>query len=132
MTWTVHQSFAGRAGVKFARITFRAAAPARSLVTKESDMDKWRLPNWETIRYSKSFVIEGPLDLEIDYDDVNHIGVRALAEEVVDTLNKNFITPTIVACEEGETEDCYTWSSRTLYPRCPWCGGPTRENDAST
>lgn len=69
---------------------------------------------------AKSFIIDGPLPLEIDYDDVSHADVLLLAEQVAKKLNQSWSAPTMYRCEDP---DCWT-PSRVAGP-CLTCGGPT-------
>ena len=41
----------------------------------------------------KSFIIDGPLQLEVDFDDVNHQDVDAMADVIVKILNDNWNNP---------------------------------------
>lgn len=88
-------------------------------------MDKW-------------FKIAGPLDLEIDYDDVNHPVVDILAEAVVACLNEHFETPMVWYCAEPNDEleieqpGRSSWDTLMCHQtmlmthgNCPVCGGPT-------
>ena len=41
----------------------------------------------------KSFLIMGPIDLAVDYDDVDHKRVDAIAKKIVRILNANWNPP---------------------------------------
>lgn len=47
----------------------------------------WTLPDFDPVE--KSLTINGPLPLEIDFDDVDHKEVQAYAEAVVVVLNSH-------------------------------------------
>lgn len=40
--------------------------------------------------YDKEFLIEGPIQLFVDYDDVDHQEQNMLAKKVVEILNKHW------------------------------------------
>lgn len=89
------------------------------------------MPELWTIRdhddWDKSFRIDGPLPLDIDFDDVNHSGVDILAQCVVATLNAHWVgTPSAYTCKN---EDCDNyWQFFGLLSEdvthCPECGQP--------
>lgn len=103
----------------------------------------WKIQPHDYI--DKSFLIEGPLDIEIDYDDVHHPIVDVLAEEVVRVLNEHFVPPVVWRCQEPQNEleiprpgSQYSWDTISCYETllrasgpCPVCGGPTEPEEAS-
>ena len=69
-------------------------------------------------QYDKSFVIDGPLPLVIDNDDVWQPGVAILAEEVVRVLNNQFVSIYRMRCEN---EDCANAFDRLYLNDIDWC-----------
>lgn len=71
--------------------------------------------------YAKSFLIDGPLPLEIDNDDVPSAEVAALAQHLVELLNRYWEDPVAYYCEN---EDCQNYYEPHPNPasNCPLCG----------
>lgn len=82
--------------------------------------DKWEIqPHNE---FDKSFVIDGPLPLIIDNDDVWGPGVELLAKHVVQLLNKHWITVHHPQCVN---HDCEYYLHFFSTMNCPHCDKPT-------
>lgn len=47
----------------------------------------------EPCSYDKDILIEGPIELVVDYDDVDHEFVLAVAKKIVEVLNKYYDAP---------------------------------------
>lgn len=78
---------------------------------------------WEIQEHSnldKRFVIDGPLPLIIDNDDVPSDVVAMLAERVAVTLNAHYKAPLGRRCENDDCEDPQVWPAAFAY--CPTCG----------
>lgn len=83
-------------------------------------MKKWTIQ--EHSNYDKSFVIDGPLPLIIDNDDVWHPGVALLAEQLVSVLNEHWRALHATRCINEECGEAYDtmWNVATV--ECPTCG----------
>lgn len=81
---------------------------------------RWRIEPHSSV--DKHFVIRGPLNLEIDFDDVNHGEVDQFAKYVEVILNKHF--PPRILMRRCDNEDCDNygrpWGSDGPY-QCPRC-----------
>lgn len=91
-------------------------------------MTNWKIEDHSV--YDKSFVIDGPLPLIIDNDDVFGPGVEILAQAVVDTLNEHFFVPNMRRCKNAmldrdtALDGCESYATvNEDYKRCPFCGG---------
>lgn len=89
---------------------------------------RWTLPDFKKIKYDKSFVIDGPLPLEIDYDDVWQPGVELQAEALVNILNAYWYKIYRLRCNN---EDCEFFHDKMFHKAdniyCPECGGLLEE-----
>lgn len=82
--------------------------------------DKWKIQEYHPL--DKSFVIDGPLPLIIDNDDVWSPGVELLAKHLVQVLNAHWITVHHPQCV-NEVCDYYGYYFSTM--NCPYCDKPT-------
>ena len=55
----------------------------------------------------KWLTIKGPLNLYVDFDDVDHVQVEILAETIASTLSERFIPPLGQRCENDECEEAW-------------------------
>lgn len=86
--------------------------------------DKWKIQEYHS--YDKSFVIDGPLPLIIDNDDVWHPGVALLSQQIVDILNNNWSPLYALRCNN---EDCPEVGNYFNVNFCPVCNEPTKSDE---
>lgn len=96
---------------------------------------KWTEPNWEVedFWHLKSVVVDGPLPLIIDYDDVQHNEVQLLTDRVAEILNLHWTPVYVLECDNEESEHDGCWDDRWPVGEadepfaCPHCGSPLIE-----
>lgn len=81
----------------------------------------WTLSNWQ--RSDKSIRVSGPVDFEVDYDDVDTDAVDLLIPHLIKVLNEGWAPLHAYHCED---DDCdRAWEGYVLHPgRCVGCGKP--------
>lgn len=68
------------------------------------------MPDWKLVphdRYDKSIVIDGPLRLYVDYDDVDTDAVDEIIPAFLRALNEHFHPPVRYTCPEYYRDDEY-------------------------
>lgn len=86
------------------------------------------MPEWsinEFGRSDKSIQIDGPLRLEVDYDDVDTDAVDLLLPLFLDILNKHWHPLDAWRCENEDCEESEEyWRIRPEPGNCSACGEP--------
>lgn len=80
--------------------------------------NQWKIEPYSDI--DKRIRVKGPLDLEIDFDDVWGPGVEVLAKQMIDILNDNWYAPLRSRCENEDCDEFWNiFDLQILY--CPTC-----------
>lgn len=87
-------------------------------------MSNWKLSSYG--RFDKSILVDGPLRLYIDYDDVDTDAVDEMIPEFLRALNENFKPPVRYTCPKYYDRDWETHESSNRYffskGTCAICG----------